>query len=82
MPSEYPGRPVGLRIVAALFGFVIGLWSLFVPKENSFGDTCNLAQEFTGGGDWCGRWGLSDWAPQILALIIAGCCLGYAFFEE
>ena len=81
MPGDYPDRPVGLRIVAAIFGLIVGLWSLFVPKEGSLGQECNMVQEVTG-SDACYLWTFGDWMPQVLALFIAGCCVAYAFLDE
>jgi len=87
MTDQQPTRPIGLRIITALVGFIVGLWSLFVPKEiflsgpsTSFHDECNMVQWWT--TDSCGWWDLVDWAPQLVGSCIAGYCLWYAFKEK
>jgi hypothetical protein len=80
--EQRPTRPTGLRVVAALVGFVVGLWSLFVPKERMLYDPCNMVQWWTKNSRDCRVWDLGDWAPQLVGAWIAGCCLWYAFKEE
>ena len=74
--ARFSARPTGLRIVTALVGFVVGLWSLFLQTE----DSCNLIQAPID-SDNC-DWYFADFASPVFGVCIALICLYYAFREN
>jgi hypothetical protein len=76
MTPQKPGdeRPTGLRIAAAVFGFILGVWGALEPVESRY-SSCSLVEELT---EDCGR-GLQSFAPQIVAVVAAFFFLVYAF---